>query len=228
MGTIGHALDRDWEQLNRSPQGRRALRRWAEQEEALAGLSCLDDILERRLDEKLARPVLAALARLAPTDPLAARTLLQAVLPGLVRIAADEHFGDRDALDHLVALAWERIITYPLTRPGSVAANVLWDVRKRYRRERAASGVGLDAAGPFAEPTEDSVEDAAIDRAMVDQVVAAQRRGVISDAAFALILRTRMGGEFLHEVAAGGGATVHALNQRRWRAERQLRLALAG
>ncbi len=228
MGTIGHALDREWERLNLSADGRRAVRRWAEQEESLAGLGCLDDILERRLDERLARPVLAALARLAPANPLAARTLLKAVLPGLVRMAADEHFGDRDALDHLVALAWERIITYPSTRPGSVAANVLLDVRKRYRRDRAPFGVALETVGPGAEPTEDSVEDAAIGRVVLDQVIAAQRRGVISDAALALILRTRIGGEYLHEVASGGGATVHALNQRRWRAERQLRLALAG
>jgi hypothetical protein len=36
----------------------------------------------------------------------------------------------------MVSLAWERIRTYPTTRHGSVAGNVLLDVRKRYRAHR--------------------------------------------------------------------------------------------
>lgn len=225
---IGHALDREWVRINRSAEVRLTLQRWAEREEALVGVHDLEEVLERRLDPQLAHSVLAALGRLAPADPLAARTLLQAMLPGLVRMAADHASGDCDALDHLVALAWERIITYPRTRPGSVAANVLWDVRKRYRRERAVPEVPFEDIEPAGHPSVDSAEEVAMRHSIVAEVVEAQRRGVISPAALALVLRTRMGGELLHEVAAGGEATVHALNQRRWKAEHQLRLALAG
>ncbi len=225
---IGHALDREWARINRSKEARRALRRWAEQEEALVGLRDLEEVLERRIDARLARPILSALGRLAPQDALAARTLLQALMPGLVRMAGEHAGGDREVLDNLVALAWERISTYPSTRPGSVAANVLWDVRKRYRKGRVLPDNPLEDVGPASEPTVDSAEDVAVRRSIVGEVVEAQRRGVISPGALLLVLRTRVGGELLQEVAAEGGASVHALNQRRWKAEHQLRLALAG
>jgi hypothetical protein len=52
--------------------------------EAVVGL---DALLERRRDDQAAPAILRALAVLAPGDDLAAQTLLQALLPGLVRLA---------------------------------------------------------------------------------------------------------------------------------------------
>lgn len=43
---------------------------------------------------------------------------------------------DEVAIDELVSLAWERIRSHPCGRDGSMAANILLDVRKRYRRHR--------------------------------------------------------------------------------------------
>ncbi len=130
MADIGQALDKEWDQMARSEAADEAARDWGEVEPALAGLSCVQDVLDRRLDPKAAPGVMAALARLAPTDRIAARTLLQALLPGLACLTQDIGGGDADALDHVVALAWERIRTYPPGRPGSVPGRVLYDVRK--------------------------------------------------------------------------------------------------
>lgn len=79
----------------------------------------------------------AALAARAPSDGVAARVLLQTLRPGLRalgrRLALGAAFED---VDHeLLALAWEQIRTYRIVRrPTAVAANILWDVRKRYVR----------------------------------------------------------------------------------------------
>ena len=59
--------------------------------------------------------------------------LLEALLPGLVRLAGITGYDDPAAIEEIVSLAWERIRTYPPGHWGSVAANVLLDVRKRYR-----------------------------------------------------------------------------------------------
>ena len=127
------SLDAEWRQLARSGRARRALRQWSIAHPVLRGLPDLDGLLERRRDDHAAPAILRALAVLAPGDDLAAPTLLQALLPGLVRLAGIAGYDDPAAIEELVSLAWERIRTYPAGRRGSVAANVLFDVRKRYR-----------------------------------------------------------------------------------------------
>ncbi len=74
MADIGQALDKEWDQMPRNKAADEAARGWAEAEPALAGLSCVQDALDRRLDPKAAPGIMAALARLAPTDRIAART----------------------------------------------------------------------------------------------------------------------------------------------------------
>ena len=147
-------LDREWRELCRSASSRLALQRWAYAEPALAGILTLEAVLVERKDDAEAAPaILAALARLAASDDLAARTLLQALMPGLVKMAATSCSDDPAALDELVSLAWERIRTYPTSRPGPVAANVLMDVRKRYREHRTIEAP--DGVGPEMPPGRD-------------------------------------------------------------------------
>lgn len=136
MAPVLEQLDREWVELARSSRGRRALTRWAQRHPALQGIGDLDALLEARRDPTRAPALLAALAVLAPDDQLAARTLLQALVPGLIRLARSTGNDDPAALVELVSIAWERIRTYPQTRNGSVAANVLLDTRKRYRQHR--------------------------------------------------------------------------------------------
>jgi hypothetical protein len=78
---------------------------------------------------------------------VAARALLQALVPGLHRLARTVGGGSDEAAAELVALAWARIVTYPFERrPGRVAANVLLDVRKTYLREHRGGAVIIDEA----------------------------------------------------------------------------------
>ena len=116
------ALDQEWARTyGCSRSGREALRRWALAHPAIAGFRDLDDVLEGRRDPDAAQAILLALARLAPDDEIAARTLLQALLPGLVRMALTGFRDDPDAFEDMTALAWERIRTYPQQRLGSVS-----------------------------------------------------------------------------------------------------------
>lgn len=224
MGATTTALDSEWARISGGDEGRRALRRWQAVHPELADLEDLASVLERRLDPAAAPGVLAALAGFAPTDLVAARTLLQALMPGLMRLAMTTGHDDPAALEELVSLAWERIRTYPTTRCGSVAANVLWDVRKRYRQHRQIEAPRTadvaNEAGPQHEP---SAEDVVLGRIVLDDLAAAQRNGVISARSLRLIIRTRLDGDSLDEVAREEQTNVHAITQRRWRAERRLR-----
>ena len=225
------SLDAEWRRLTRTSRACQAPKQWSIAHPALRGLADLDGLLERRRDDRAAPAVLRALAVLAPGDDLAARTLLQALLPGLVRLAGMVGYDDPAAIEEMVSLAWERIRTYPAGRRGSVAANVLFDVRKRYRAHRRIDAPrSPDTAEIQVTPTSRSPEDEALARVLFEQLIAAQRdERVLRDGAFGLVLRTRLGGEPLTEVARREKLPLCVLAQRRWRAECRLRqLPLAG
>lgn len=136
MAPILQELDREWDELVSSPRARRALIRWVNTTPDLAGNDNLTEVCARRRDPARCRPVMKALADLASGDEVAARTLLKMMMPGLVCLAAHVGNDDEAAIDEVISLAWERICTYPSHRGGSVAANILLDVRKRYRQHR--------------------------------------------------------------------------------------------
>jgi DNA-binding CsgD family transcriptional regulator len=75
--------------------------------------------------------VLARLLLAARSDDLAARVVLQRLLPGIVARArhwARRAPGNAEALDELLAASWSVIRTYPLERrPTHLAANLLRD-----------------------------------------------------------------------------------------------------
>lgn len=229
MSEVLSRLDAEWRRVASSPAARRALARWAVAHPSLRGLVGLDELIERRRDPQKAPAILAALAALAADDELAARTLLKALVPGLVRLATTAGFGDRDAIDEMLSLAWERIRTYPTERPGTVAGNVLLDVKKRYRRHR-----GIDEPrstvlrpSPILPPGDAGVarsaEDEALDRVAFDELLAAQRR-VVGDWGLRAVVSTRVAGRSLAEVAAEENISVQTLYVRRIRAERRLAL----
>ncbi len=130
MAQILQSLNKEWSTIADSPAARRALMRWWAVHPVLLPAADLDDVIDLGYRPDIGPEVRRALATLAPTDHLAARTLLQELLGGLVNLA--HRVGrDADAVDDVVRLAWERIRTYPIHRPGSVSGNVLLDVRKR-------------------------------------------------------------------------------------------------
>ena len=125
-------LDDDWRILVTSRAGQHALDRWAD-DPVLAGTSSLDELLARtarHADGDDADAVLRALLRRAPDDDLAARAVLQALVPGLVRIArkVDAQRNSERAAE-VVAVAWTKIRCCDWSqRRGSIAGHLLLDV----------------------------------------------------------------------------------------------------
>ena len=134
MAQTLETLNQEWASIIHSTAARRALMRWSAAHPVLLPATDLDGVLDLGYLADIGPEVRRVLAVMAPTDQLAARTLLQELLGGLVNLA--RRIGrDADAVDDVLAIAWERIRTYPSCRPGSVSGNVLLDVRKRYLRQ---------------------------------------------------------------------------------------------
>lgn len=203
--------------------------RWVNTSPDLAGNDNLREVFACRRDPVRSQPVLKALATLAADDDIAARTLLQMMLPGLITLAARVGNDDEAAIDEIISLAWERIRTYPCQRNGSVAANIILDVLKRYRSHRRIEVPGSIELGSDPVDGAASVEDQVLGRLLIDALVRAQHNGLMSGPVLATILRTRVLDESLTDLAAEQGVTPQLLCHRRWRAEVRLRdLPLAG
>lgn len=178
-------------------------------------------------DPRVKDQLLAALLRNVRTDPVAGRVVLQALLPGLKTIAAaiilDQR--DRDELWQLLLSAtWEGICSYPLERrPSRIAANLLRDARSAALREfggelkRRCELPEQPLERVPAEQREVDLE-APLKRAVAAKVVTAKEAE--------LILRTRVDGVPLAEIAAAEEIAYDTLRLRRRRAERHLLLFL--
>jgi hypothetical protein len=232
--TVFDALDRQWAVLVQSPEANAALERWGDE----PGLHAtdLDDLVTRiwGAPAREADSMLAALARRAGTDEVAARTLLHALRPGLRHLGRRFAFGGSDDLvDHeIVALAWERIRTYPAERrPRLIGANVLLDVRKGYLRQARREDAATDAlrtTGAEQALVAPSAEDALVEDELASLrrahalLASAVGRGAITRASAALVWRTRVQEDDDVTVAAELGVGVRTMQRRRQRAERQL------
>jgi hypothetical protein len=228
-GDLIERLEAEWPLLAAGPLQQR-LRLWAEQEPALTGFATPQQLL-RQLRSLRGRPraedtILAALVRQAQADPLAARVVLQALLPGLKALAGRLLLdaGERDELwSALLAHCWERIRSYPLERrPTRVAANVLLDTLKRTSRELAHRRRDRDQLTDEATRHAEARVAADVERLLARAVAAT----AISAEEAELILRTRIDGEDLHAVAAEQSLAYHTLTVRRLRAEKRLLLFL--
>jgi len=133
-------LDREWEGIGTG--GRRAIRLWAVGDPGVAGFATIDDLIVKvnergHPDESDA--LLLALLRSAATDDLAARTVLQAMMPAVKNLTAKFStcgaWCAEETAAVVVAAMWERIRTYPVDRrPRKVSANLTLDTRERVWR----------------------------------------------------------------------------------------------
>lgn len=227
MATIVHSLNEEWATLARSPRARRALMRWTARHPELGPVASIDEFVDTRSRPDWGAEALRVLAIEAPDDEVAARTLLQALLGGVVRVVAGVVHDDPDSVGEVVSIAWNRIRTYPRHRSGPVASNVLLDVRKEFVRNRATIECPVEACehdGRFGADPGPSPEQVVCERALFDELRSAQERGMVSREALATIIRTRLGGESLVEVAADLHMSADAIWRRRTRAERCLRI----
>ena len=168
--------------------------------------------------------VLCALLAWARQEVIGARVVLEAMLPGLKKLAGRllVDAREREELWSVVmACAWERIRTYPVERrPRKVAANLLLDclhetlaALSAARRDPAAQGF----------PLSHKLETIPVCEGDVDGLLAqAVTAGAVSQGEAELILSTRIDGESLSDLARSQGVRFDTLKHRRNRAERRL------
>jgi DNA-directed RNA polymerase specialized sigma24 family protein len=234
------ALEREWRSLVRG-QLAVAYRRWATAETTLAAFDGPERLRAFLWDDKASDEAqdraLAALLRLARTEPLASRFVLQALLPGL-KARAGQLLRPRRGREHeepslergdlwqvLFVGLLERIQTYPLARrPRKIASNLLWDTVHVAYDELQRAGAFISHL-PLDEPLE--VAEAPETPEDVDAVLRrAVLAGVVTAAEAELIAQTRIEGAALQEVAQRLGATYNAVKVRRQKAERRLLIFL--
>ena len=230
------ALYQEWASLAQSPTTTTALARWGTDDPTLARFATMAELVafvERRGSPAASDTVLAALARRSPDDQLAARTLLQLLLPALCGLAKRHRWiGDVDErAQAVVAIAYERIRTYPFERrPRRIAANVAWDTtqrllaeRDRQRREPPLAGAeeAEEWPGPALDETSSATEE------LLELLGWARRRGHLNAQAIRLIALTRVADVAPAQLVPEFGSDPAGVRRRRNRAEQQLRAVAA-
>ncbi len=135
-------LDCEWERIADSLTGRRAVRGWGADASLLDEVRTLRQVVERvneRGHADRSDAILMVLLRHAPTDDLAARTVLQAMMPAVKNLTSKFStcgaWSAEETAAVVAAAMWERIRTYPVERrPMKVAANLALDTRQRVWR----------------------------------------------------------------------------------------------
>jgi DNA-directed RNA polymerase specialized sigma24 family protein len=226
-------LERDWQRELANGTVARHLREWRIKETALSSFSS-PDALTRYLrassggDRQDA--VLGALVRQARTDVVAARLVLQRLLPALKRRAGRLLIdaSDREELwSLLLAQTWEKIRTFPIGRlPHHVAANLVLSSVRDAVRTLAAEHAPVDRS-LVDEPGQPPDGEPEPTTRGIDGVLArAVTAGAISTVEAELIAITRIDGQPLGPIAVREGVTLNTLVQRRRRAEQRLLLQM--
>ena len=230
------ALTREWATLGASAPARRELRRWCEVEPSLAGFDSPAEVVsrcEQRGDAHSANALLGALLRLAGEE-LAARAVLQAVLPSLAARAWRRRWDgaangagvwdDVEELDvEMVTLTIERIRELAGTSPEWPSQAIVEVAYARLRwaaqvaRRRRLDTVPLDSFHDVAVAETDGTDDD-FGGMLLDAVASGGLRR--RDAA--LIYATRVLGFSPAELADHERRDVRAVRSQRARAERTL------
>lgn len=221
------ALDDEWRALNGTHASEAARVRWSNDAvlSTLPHPAAIVEFLRAGAGDAAAKNrLLAALARRAPWDDFAMRTMLQALLPGLVNVAKRLGRGtaDDEVEAQVLTEAVDRIRHYPLDRrPRSVAANVTLDVfgtivRDRARRQAAAA---RDVVRFSPEGEDPSVE-------VVDLVATAFAQGRLGTRDAQLLLSVAVGTDTLRRRAEREGVSYGAMTERWRRARDRLRRAV--
>src|SRR5215207_9022832 len=217
MASVFDQLDRDWARV---ADDRAVARRLPGACAAAGGAATLAEV------ERFVRSASAVDDDELPGDRLAARALLQLLLPGVRRLARTWWaLGDPDErAAAAVAAVYDRIRHYPLDRrPRRIAANVLMDAAgdlRRAARKARASQAGPDTghlpSGEWDLPSPPITHPAL---ELVDALADAVGRGLVSPEDAGLIAASRIAGKSLSEIARQRGAKLRTLQWRRQRAE---------
>lgn len=226
------SLDDDWKRFAPSTIASRALERWSD-DPVLARFEDLDAIIATlrggSADPARADQILLALVARASRDGVAARTMLQALIPGLVNVAKRLGRGevDEELEAQVLTEAIDRIRNYPLgRRPRAVAANITWDVFGRITRQRRATSrvIPFEHAAevdPLIPPDLDPSEEVL---ALIGDALAT---GEFRDTDARLVAAIAVGHDTIRGRAEREGVTYEAMNERWRRARNRLRDAIA-
>jgi hypothetical protein len=230
--SVARRLNDEWQRITADPATAARMASWPSDLARYGDATRLLDAIGREggLSMAASDHLLAVLIGVARTDTLAARIVLQRVIPGLVNAAVRRTSGRPDErqqmFDDLVATAWLVIRTFPIERrPAKIAVNVLRDaeymtcvrpVRLRSSGELPVSGrpddvhtgpCGLDGTGAGRQPA--AIELASVLRLGAESGVC--RRDL------AMLVAGSLEGHSAAEVARRFGVTVRTVRNRRVR-----------
>jgi DNA-directed RNA polymerase specialized sigma24 family protein len=225
----GGRLHLEWARLRTQRCALRRANSWPIVETPITDL---DDVLALIGYEQAPCPVaderLLELILIARTDELAARVIVQRVLPGLLAVVRRRRgIGQDDVFDELLGAMWVAIRTFtPSRRPSSPAAALISDADYRAfrmaQRRRSSDEVPVDttAIDPAATPTRSADDE-------LNELFADARAAGFA-AADLQFLRDLMSGPTAIEIAAALSVTPRTLRNRRDKLAVRLReLALA-
>jgi hypothetical protein len=237
MRSVIDLLDDEWRRLSVERGARRRLREVCDAAGGAVSLGDVERFVRAAHPEDADRVLLALVRRAVAGDTLAARVLLQLLLPGTRALARRWWaLGDPDErAAAAVAAVYHRIRHYPIERrPGRVAANILLDAAQELRRA-VPKLVATPSADPAAQaavfdrerPVHGSVEHPAVE--LTEVLADAVAAGVVERDDAELIARSRIGGQRVADIAQHRGLRPRTLWDRRQRAEDALVTArLAG
>ena len=224
MSTVFDLLERDWARLATSRPAARRLDRACRLAGGARTLAELETYVRRATPEDADRVLVALVTEAVEGHEVAARVLLQMLLPGTRNLARRWWaLGDDDErAAAAVAAVYRRIRNYPLARrPGRIAANVLMDAAHELRAAVPSANVELWADPTIHQPVHvEAAPDAAAE--LADVLTDAVRACVITADDARLIAQTRIAGRRVQDLAGGSTARPRTLWDRRQRAEHAL------
>jgi len=227
MATVFELLEHEWNGLSRDLVAASAL---PEVCQLAGGANSLDEVerfVRSASPPDADRVLLALVTRAVERDPLAARVLLQLLLPGVRRLARQWWaLGDHDErAAAAITAVYHRILTYPLDRrPGRVAANILMDAAHELRRS-VPRVVSTPSADPTAYRTPGDADGQLIPHPaeeLAAVLLDAVQDGIIDRADAELIARSRIAGHRVADIAEHRRQRPRTLWDRRQRAEHAL------
>lgn len=213
-------LDAEWRRVGASSAGRAAVRRWAGEEPALAGACSAVDVVarcQRSGDMRCRSEALAAVLRRGGTDEFAVQTVIQVMLPGLLRVVRESRYlvdcgsrwADDDELEQeVVTIAYERARALAGTTQVWPAKTLLDHTRGRVR-VLAADERRWESRARYSDRSRDVGSDC--DRSPAEElaqvVVDAVRNGTLAEGPAGVFYTCRVLGFQARELPAGACST---------------------
>ena len=229
-------LEAEWNRQAHSSSARAACARWARTEPALEGITSPAELVSRcaaRGQPETSAALLRAVLRHAGSDQWAARTVLQAVLPGLAAVARrarplvhpDGPWQGVDELDQfVVTAAYQRIASLaaepPRRWPASAIVARTWKRVRRFAEQDAQRRARLTRLSAVTEPT--SVVPPTPAEELADTLAVAVDAGIVEQRDVLVLFASRALGQPVEALAEHLQRHPRSVWRRRNRAEQLL------